>query len=122
MGFARTPTGFIPQQDKGYLLVNVQLPDASSLERTEAVMRRLEEIALETEGVHHTVALTGQSILLGANEYPVPDVIGAVLRRVAGEATRVAGGPPASAVLTYPATWAAQRCWCSSRCWSSSTS
>jgi multidrug efflux pump subunit AcrB len=66
-GFARTPTGFIPQQDKGYLLVNVQLPDAASLERTEAVMRHLEEIALETEGVRHTVALAGQSILLGAN-------------------------------------------------------
>jgi hypothetical protein len=49
------------------------------------------------------------SILLGADEYPVPDVIAAVLRRVAGEATRAAGAPPAGAVLTYPATWAAQR-------------
>jgi multidrug efflux pump subunit AcrB len=66
-GFRRTPTGFIPQQDKGYLLVNVQLPDAASLERTEAVLSRIEEIARGTPGVKHTVAIAGQSILLGAN-------------------------------------------------------
>ena len=66
-GFMHTPTGFIPQQDKGYLLVNVQLPDAASLERTEAVMGRIEEIARSTPGVKHTVAIAGQSILLGAN-------------------------------------------------------
>jgi multidrug efflux pump subunit AcrB len=63
----RTPTGFIPQQDKGYLLVNVQLPDAASLDRTEQVMRQIEKAALATPGVKHTVALAGQSILLGAN-------------------------------------------------------
>jgi multidrug efflux pump subunit AcrB len=66
-GFTRTPTGFIPQQDKGYLLVNVQLPDAASVTRTRNVVRRIEEIALKTEGVKHTVAISGQSILLGAN-------------------------------------------------------
>ena len=36
VGFVHTPTGFIPSQDKGYLLVNVQLPDSASVERTEA--------------------------------------------------------------------------------------
>ncbi len=66
-GFTRTPTGFIPQQDKGYLLVNVQLPDASSVERTDRLMRRIEEIAGKSKGVAHTVAVAGQSILLGAN-------------------------------------------------------
>jgi multidrug efflux pump subunit AcrB len=66
-GFTKTPTGFIPQQDKGYLLVNVQLPDAASVTRTQEVVRRIEEIALQTEGVKHTVAISGQSILLGAN-------------------------------------------------------
>ncbi len=66
-GFTRTPTGFIPQQDKGYLLVNVQLPDAASVKRTEDVVRRIEEIALKTPGIKHTVALSGQSILLNAN-------------------------------------------------------
>ncbi|MGA2621805.1 MAG: efflux RND transporter permease subunit, partial [Thermoguttaceae bacterium] len=65
--FRQAPSGFIPMQDKGYLLVNVQLPDASSLERTERVMHRIEQIAHDTEGVNHTVAIAGQSILLGAN-------------------------------------------------------
>ncbi|WP_435016751.1 efflux RND transporter permease subunit [Tundrisphaera sp. TA3] len=65
--FQRTPTGFIPAQDKGYLLVNVQLPDATSVEQTQKVMRKVEAIARETEGVEHTVALAGQSILLNAN-------------------------------------------------------
>ena len=36
--FIARPTGFIPQQDKGYLILNVQLPDAASVERTESVM------------------------------------------------------------------------------------
>jgi multidrug efflux pump subunit AcrB len=66
-GFERVPAGFIPSQDKGYLLVNVQLPDAASLERTQDVMRRIEKIALATDGVSHTVAVAGQSILLNAN-------------------------------------------------------
>ena len=65
--FSHTPTGFIPPQDKGYLLVNVQLPDAASLERTERVMNRLDGIARATPGVRHTVAIAGQSLLLNAN-------------------------------------------------------
>ena len=43
--FTQTPTGFIPQQDKGYLILNVQLPDAASVDRTEKVMARIEKIA-----------------------------------------------------------------------------
>jgi multidrug efflux pump len=66
-GFVRAPSGFIPMQDKGYLLVNVQLPDAASLERTEQMMRHIEDIARHDPGVEHTVAVAGQSILLGAN-------------------------------------------------------
>jgi len=66
-GFTTTPTGFIPQQDKGYLLVNVQLPDAASVTRTRKVVQDIEQIALQTPGVKHTVAISGQSILLGAN-------------------------------------------------------
>ena len=65
--FTHTPTGFIPAQDKGYLLVNVQLPDAASLERTDGVMRRIEKMATHTEGVKHVLAIAGQSILLNAN-------------------------------------------------------
>ncbi len=62
-----TPTGFIPQQDKGYLLVNVQLPDAASVDRTNQLMRKLDEIARGTPGVSHTLTASGQSVLLGSN-------------------------------------------------------
>ncbi|MBV8487794.1 MAG: efflux RND transporter permease subunit, partial [Planctomycetaceae bacterium] len=65
--FLRTPTGFIPQQDKGYLLLNVQLPDSASVERTESVMARIETLARETPGVKHTVGVSGTSLILGAN-------------------------------------------------------
>ncbi len=65
--FNRTPSGFIPSQDKGYLLVNVQLPDSTSVEHTRAVMREIEKLASETKGVGHTLALAGQSLLLNAN-------------------------------------------------------
>jgi multidrug efflux pump len=61
------PSGFIPTQDKGYLLVNVVLPDAASLERTEAEMRTLETVALGTPGVKHTVSVSGQSVMIGTN-------------------------------------------------------
>jgi multidrug efflux pump len=66
-GFMHTPTGFIPPQDKGYLLVNVQLPPAAAVNRTQQVMQQVEEIALKTPGVSHTVGISGQSILLNAN-------------------------------------------------------
>ncbi len=65
--FMRTPTGFVPQQDKGYLLMNVQLPDSASTERTQRVMARIETLARETPGVAHTVGVSGQSLLLNAN-------------------------------------------------------
>jgi multidrug efflux pump subunit AcrB len=65
--FIRTPTGFIPQQDKGYLILNVQLPDSASVERTESVMAHIETLARKTPGVEHTVGVSGQSLILGAN-------------------------------------------------------
>ena len=67
LGFTHTPKGFIPSQDKGYLLVNVQLPDSASMGRTSKLMGQIEEMALHTPGVKHTVAIAGQSILLNAN-------------------------------------------------------
>jgi multidrug efflux pump subunit AcrB len=66
-GFTRTPIGFIPAQDKGYLLVNVQLPDSSSLERTQKLMRQVEVAAKKLPGVAHTLAIAGTSILMNAN-------------------------------------------------------
>jgi multidrug efflux pump len=67
LGFRAVPVGFIPEQDKGYLVVNVQLPDGASLERTEEVMRRVNEIARGTPGVAHTITLPGYSILTANN-------------------------------------------------------
>ncbi|HTK77529.1 MAG TPA: efflux RND transporter permease subunit, partial [Gemmataceae bacterium] len=66
-GFSRIPTGFIPIQDKGYLLANIQLPDSASLERTVEVTAAIEKIALETPGVAHTLAIPGTSFVLNAN-------------------------------------------------------
>ena len=57
--FDRAPTGFIPQQDQGYLITVVQLPPGSSLARTDAVVRRAAKIILETEGVVHAVPFAG---------------------------------------------------------------
>jgi multidrug efflux pump len=64
---ARAPTGFIPAQDQGYLLVNVQLPDSASVQRTQAIMLHIDKIARSTPGVAHTVGVSGQSFLLGTN-------------------------------------------------------
>lgn len=60
--FQTTPTGFVPQQDKMYLIAFASLPDASSLERTDAVIQRMSEIALEHPGVESSVAFPGLSI------------------------------------------------------------
>jgi multidrug efflux pump len=65
--FARAPTGFIPQQDKGYLILNVQLPDAASVDRTRRVLDRIEQLALDTPGVKHTLGVAGRSLILNAN-------------------------------------------------------
>jgi multidrug efflux pump subunit AcrB len=64
---AATPAGFIPQQDKGYLIVNVQLPDSASSDRTRRIMARIEELALDAPGVEHTVGISGRSLILNAN-------------------------------------------------------
>ena len=65
--FQTTPSGFIPSQDKGYLLVNVQLPESASLDRSRNLMLRAEKLAAKIPGVKHTLSIAGNSILLGAN-------------------------------------------------------
>jgi multidrug efflux pump len=60
-GFRAVPTGFIPPQDKGYLAMMAQLPDAASLERTSAVIDHLSKIARDTPGVKATIDLAGLS-------------------------------------------------------------
>jgi len=59
--FRKTPVGFIPQQDRTYLIVLAQLPPGASLQRTDEVMRRAIDIALDTPGVGHAFTLVGFS-------------------------------------------------------------
>ncbi len=66
VGIMKTPIGFIPSQDKGYLLINMQLPDSASLDRSVDVLKRVEKIATETKGVAHTLGIAGQSVVLNA--------------------------------------------------------
>ncbi|BBN81277.1 resistance-nodulation-cell division (RND) multidrug efflux transporter MexF [Pseudoalteromonas sp. A25] len=60
--FDAVPGGFIPAQDKQYLVAIAQLPDAASLDRTEAVTREMERIALQVPGVANTVSFPGLSV------------------------------------------------------------
>jgi hydrophobe/amphiphile efflux-1 (HAE1) family protein len=60
--FHVVPGGFIPAQDKQYLVGIVQLPDAASLDRTERVVRRISELARQTPGVDHVIGFTGLSV------------------------------------------------------------
>ncbi|MCY1488775.1 Efflux pump membrane transporter BepE [compost metagenome] len=62
LGFSSTPTGFVPPQDKQYLVAFAQLPDAATLDRTEAVIKRMSEIAAKHPGVENSVAFPGLSI------------------------------------------------------------
>ena len=62
-GLSRIPTGFIPIEDQGYVLIAVQLPDGASLDRTERVMDEVTRIAQATPGVQDVIALGGLSAL-----------------------------------------------------------
>lgn len=61
-GFKLVPTGYVPPQDKGYLISFAQLPAGSTLDRTEAVIRKMSDIALKEPGVANAVAFPGLSI------------------------------------------------------------
>jgi hydrophobe/amphiphile efflux-1 (HAE1) family protein len=65
--FSKAPVGFVPNQDKGYLMLSVQLPDSASVGRTREILNRIEAIARKSEGVAHTVSVSGQSLLLSTN-------------------------------------------------------
>jgi hydrophobic/amphiphilic exporter-1 (mainly G- bacteria), HAE1 family len=62
-GLARIPTGFLPIEDQGYLLVAVQLPDGASLERTQAALSEVSTIAHADDAVDHVVTIAGISAL-----------------------------------------------------------
>jgi multidrug efflux pump len=65
-GYLQLPTGFIPTQDKGYLIASVQLVDAASAEQTRAAMDEIVKVAMGTPGVRHVNAVAGNSFALSA--------------------------------------------------------
>jgi len=67
LGFLKTPVGFIPQQDKGYLIANVQLPDAATINRTKAIAAIADDIIRKTPGVAHALVINGLSVVSGSN-------------------------------------------------------
>ena len=63
IGLSKIPTGFIPIEDQGYLVLNVVLPDASSLERTEQVLKKMSDRIGKIEGVANVISIDGVSLL-----------------------------------------------------------
>src|SRR5579884_1820127 len=57
------PTSFMPQEDQGFFLMNVQLPEAASMQRTNAVMRKIDDILKAEPGVRYVDAVSGYSLL-----------------------------------------------------------
>ncbi|HEY3658094.1 MAG TPA: multidrug efflux RND transporter permease subunit [Steroidobacteraceae bacterium] len=94
MGFATTPTGFVPPQDKQYLVAFAQLPDAATLDRSEDVIMRMGEIALKQPGVEHAVAFPGLSIN-GFTNSPNSGIVFATLKPFA---ERTAPGESAAGI------------------------
>jgi HAE1 family hydrophobic/amphiphilic exporter-1 len=64
---SRLAPGFVPDEDQGYFYVNVLLPDAASLQRTDAVCKEIEKILGEQEGVEYSTTIAGYSLLSGAS-------------------------------------------------------
>lgn len=64
--FKAVPSAFVPPEDQGFLFVDVQLPDAASLERTEAVLEKVTEMVLEDPAVTDFITVSGFSLLGGA--------------------------------------------------------
>jgi HAE1 family hydrophobic/amphiphilic exporter-1 len=61
--YGRVPTGFLPTEDQGYILISVQLPDAASQERTRDVIKKIDEVLAHTPGVDDWIAIGGLSLL-----------------------------------------------------------
>jgi HAE1 family hydrophobic/amphiphilic exporter-1 len=74
-GFVSIPTGFMPEEDQGYAIVGIQLPDAASIERTAAVSEQVEKILKETPGIAHIITIGGISLLDNSASLPNGAVI-----------------------------------------------
>ncbi|ACS81340.1 efflux RND transporter permease subunit [Maridesulfovibrio salexigens] len=64
--FNTVPTGFVPNEDQGYFMINVQLPEGASLERSDAVVKKVEDILRNEPGVKTYFALGGFNLITGA--------------------------------------------------------
>ncbi len=60
---SKVPSSFLPDEDQGYLYINLQLPNAASLQRTDAVARKIEDVLAKTPGVQYTTSVVGFSLL-----------------------------------------------------------
>ena len=103
----KLPSGFVPEEDNGYAIIGVQLPDASSLQRTRQVFKRVEEILGHTEGIRTYNTVAGFSFFTGSAASYVgtgfmgfqpwsrrdrPDLTAkAILKKVNGEFSKIAG-------------------------------
>ena len=94
----QVPHGFVPQQDKQYLIGFAQLPDGATLDRTEDVIRRMGDIALKQPGVEHAVAFPGLSIngFTNSSNSGIVFVDAEALRRAQAAPTRAPVRSPAS--------------------------
>ena len=111
----RLPTGFVPEEDYGYFLLNVQLPAAASLERTDASCRKIDELLARTEGIANYNTIAGFSLVSrvtasnygfyfvglkpwrdrpGLDARTIVNRVNSQLRQVAPEATAFALMPP----------------------------
>ena len=110
------PGGFIPDEDKGYLFVAVQLPEGASLQRTDEVLRQVEEIVTKTHGVRSALGIAGLNILNSLNflqhrdDVRGPRTVGGTQgSRAAGQSHRagvdekVRGHPRRTRVRVWPA-------------------
>ncbi|NCA85264.1 MAG: efflux RND transporter permease subunit [Clostridia bacterium] len=108
------PGGFIPEEDQGYFMVNIQLPNAASLQRSDVVTREIEEMLMEFEEIQYVTSATGFSLLSGAlstntafmfvsltdwseRDRTALEMVRAVNKKLAGVvgAQAIAMGPPA---------------------------
>ena len=113
-GFTRVPTGFIPQQDQGYVIVSISLPEGASLDRTDEVTRAMVKKALDVPGVRNAVSFVGFSGATRANQSNAaaifPTLADAAERAdeghdmgfIIGELQRVAGEIPDAQIVVLP--------------------
>ncbi len=96
--FNKIPTGFVPTQDKQYLVAFAQLPDGSSLDRTEEVIRRMSDIGLKQPGVEAAVAFPGLSIS-GFSVAPNAGIVFFTLKPFEERPTKDLSGPAIAGAL-----------------------